>query len=291
MTTTKSDHPSALRLAYTGNSSEDYVASDIKLFAVGGAKISRFEKVERLRRAILNSIVPELGQNVNETLCELCEKLDECEDEHFARCARLLSSLELRGLKFCLAAPQLNLDSEGYLTLVNSKSLLVQHPELSEFFPGDYNFMTFGELPLLRSVPPVARSGIKFLNPVCLELERPRANISGCSFFDALGCSRPAQQSNTLRHSILSLQLNVGGSVKAAVSELSGLFEVGEQINRIDDLLGALECLGLKFKQVKKDYGLPIKGYVWLAKPELLLGEHPELAVLHPVEWPGLRMA
>lgn len=282
-----------LRLVHGGALSEAGAASEQLPANVKVCEISKTEQEDRLRRAISRLMIDELGQTVNETLREMCEKLDEYEDEHFARCLLLAHSLELRGLKFRTAASHLDLDSEGYLMLVDAKHLLVQHPELAVLNPENHDLMTLGEIPLLMGAASVAQNGAVLFSLCRLKPEQLTIEASSSGFFDARGSSRSAQQSNRLRHAILALQLDVGRSVKEVLSELRNLPEVKthKQRDRAEDLLRSLESAGLKFKEVKKELGLPIASYIWLARPDWLLGRHPELANLHPVAWPALRIA
>ena len=98
----------------------------------------------RLRRAILSLRVEEVGQTVEDILDEICAKLDTGEVYDFDRGIFLKDRLELYGLRFCLARPEMNLVREGYLMLAWPDRLLRKHPELAGLHPLAHQSLTLG---------------------------------------------------------------------------------------------------------------------------------------------------
>jgi hypothetical protein len=98
----------------------------------------------RLRRAILSLRVAEVGQTVEAILQEISDKLDTGEDYDFSRVAFIKARLEMYGLRFCLARPEMNLVREGYLLLAWPDRLLRKHPELTGLHPLAHHSLTLG---------------------------------------------------------------------------------------------------------------------------------------------------
>lgn len=98
----------------------------------------------RLRRAILSLCIEEAGQTVEDTLQEICDKLDTGEDYDFSRGTYIKDQLEAHGLRFCLARPEMNLVREGYLMLSWPNRLLKKYPELAELHPRAHQSLTLG---------------------------------------------------------------------------------------------------------------------------------------------------
>jgi hypothetical protein len=251
-------------------------------------------KADRLRHAILRLVVEEIGQTVDETLREMCEKLDDEGADQYARCVLLRRHLELRGLQFMAAIDYMNLDSKGYLMLVDAKRLLARYPGLAAWRPEEHDLLTIGELP--QSLRPVASLGsdLSVLSPRSGGAEQLSLVRSSIGYCDVPGKSRWELESNKLRHSILALRLsNAGRTVKEVLNELCNLLEphTDEQRDRIDDYQRSLEAVGLSFEESEEGDGLPIGGYILLTWPDRLLGHHPEFADLHPTLWSALRIA
>ncbi|MRX07156.1 hypothetical protein GJ697_04830 [Pseudoduganella sp. FT25W] len=108
-----------------------------------GNSPSAFES-NRLRRAILGLRVAEVGQTVEDILQEISDKLDTGEDYDFSRVMFIKDRLELYGLRFCLARPEMNLVREGYLMLAWPDRLLRKHPELAGLHPLAHQSLTLG---------------------------------------------------------------------------------------------------------------------------------------------------
>lgn len=98
----------------------------------------------RLRRAILSLRVEEVGQTVEDILGEICARLDTGEVYDFDRGIFIKDRLELYGLRFCLARPEMNLVREGYLMLAWPDRLLRKHPELAGLHPLAHQSLTLG---------------------------------------------------------------------------------------------------------------------------------------------------
>lgn len=98
----------------------------------------------RLRRAILSLRVAEVGQTVEDILQEISDRLDTGEDYDFSRVAFIKGRLEVYGLRFCLARPEMNLVREGYLLLAWPDRLLRKHPELAGLHPLAHQSLTLG---------------------------------------------------------------------------------------------------------------------------------------------------
>lgn len=101
-------------------------------------------EANRLRRAMLNLRVEELGQTLEAALTEICAKLDTGTDEDYVRGSFIKHRLEVLGLKFCLARPEMHLVREGYLMLAWPDRLLRKHPELAGLDPLAHQALTFG---------------------------------------------------------------------------------------------------------------------------------------------------
>lgn len=98
----------------------------------------------RLRRAILSLRVEEVGQTVEDILQEISDKLDTGEDYDFSRGIFMKDQLEVYGLRFCLARPEMNLAREGYLMLCWPDRLLRKHPELAGLHPLAHQSLMLG---------------------------------------------------------------------------------------------------------------------------------------------------
>ncbi|MFS2135782.1 hypothetical protein [Duganella sp. Dugasp56] len=98
----------------------------------------------RLRRAILSLRVAEVGETVEDILDEISDKLDTGEDYDFSRGIFIKDQLEVYGLRFCLARPEMNLVREGYLMLCWPDRLLRKYPELAELHPLAHQSLTLG---------------------------------------------------------------------------------------------------------------------------------------------------
>lgn len=124
----------------TGNAEADLSAH---YFHSPGNSPSALES-NRLRQAILNLRVEEVGQTVEETLEEISDKLDSTVDEDFARVAFIKYRLESLGLRFCLARPEMDLVRQGYLMLTWPDRLLHKHPELAGLYPMAHQALELG---------------------------------------------------------------------------------------------------------------------------------------------------
>lgn len=98
----------------------------------------------RLRRAILSLRVEDVGQTVEDILQEISDKLDTGEDYDFSRVSFIKNRLELYGLRFCLARPEMNLAREGYLMLAWPDRLLRKQPEMAGLHPLGHHSLTLG---------------------------------------------------------------------------------------------------------------------------------------------------
>lgn len=102
------------------------------------------QEENRLRFAILNLVVEEIGMSVEQILQEISDKIDSAEDADFARAAFIKDQLEAIGLRFCLARPEMNLIREGYLLLAWPSRLLSEYPELKPLHPLSHQSLALG---------------------------------------------------------------------------------------------------------------------------------------------------
>jgi hypothetical protein len=98
----------------------------------------------QLRVAILQLQVKEVGLSVSQTLQEICAKLDSELEVDYARLVVLRQQLQLIGLQFRSACPEMNLAMEGYLILSWPDRLQRQFPELKRFHPTAHPHMALG---------------------------------------------------------------------------------------------------------------------------------------------------
>jgi hypothetical protein len=98
----------------------------------------------KLRVAIMQLLVPELGVSVDQALQEMSDKLDTGEDADFARLAVVRDRLESMGLRFALARPEMDLTREGYLVLAWPNRLERIAPQLADLHPIAHNGMALG---------------------------------------------------------------------------------------------------------------------------------------------------
>jgi hypothetical protein len=256
---------------------------------------SKTAQEDRLRHAILRIVVEEFGQTVDEVLREINEKLDSEDFGDYSRAGLLSQNLQRSGLRYMIAPPHLDLESNGYLQLYDAKRLLAHYPDLSTFRPEDHDFLTIGELsPSQRSGAWLTRLAVVPFLARRLTPGQGESKASTPGYFDVPETSPWGHESNRLRRAILSLRLDdVGVSVREGLIELCKLLEprTNKGRDRVDDLRRNLEAIGLSFKDTMNDVELPVSGYLTLLKPEWLLRRHPELAALHPVGWHFMRIA
>lgn len=99
---------------------------------------------DRLRAAILALPVPDTGLTVEQALDEICSVLHDEVLDKIERGAFLCNALEVLGVRFQMANPDLGLAREGFLNLVWPDRLLSEHPELAGLHPTAHPYMLLG---------------------------------------------------------------------------------------------------------------------------------------------------